>query len=100
MVRVSGHNGRESAGGNLGQGARHDTGWNSRYFLRVGRRTVWQSFDTRRERLWARQKTRRPAKWLVNHEEQYAIWPTDRANAPGWRDAGNAGAKSECLVYI
>ena len=39
-------------------------------------------------------------KVVVNQEEQYSIWPADRANAPGWRDAGKTGDKSECLAYI
>ena len=39
-------------------------------------------------------------KVLVNHEEQYSIWPADRENAPGWRDAGKTGSKEECLAYI
>ena len=39
-------------------------------------------------------------KVVVNHEEQYSIWPADRANAPGWRDAGKTGNKAECLEYI
>jgi len=39
-------------------------------------------------------------KVVVNHEEQYSIWPADRVNAPGWRDAGKTGDKSECLAYI
>jgi MbtH protein len=39
-------------------------------------------------------------KVVVNHEEQYSIWPTDRANAPGWRDAGKQGTREECLAYI
>jgi MbtH protein len=39
-------------------------------------------------------------KVVVNHEEQYSIWPADRANAPGWHDAGKTGDKSECLAYI
>lgn len=39
-------------------------------------------------------------KVVVNHEEQYSIWPLDRENAPGWRDAGKSGSKSECLSYI
>ena len=30
-------------------------------------------------------------KVVVNHEEQYSIWPADRENAPGWRDAGKQG---------
>jgi MbtH protein len=39
-------------------------------------------------------------KVVVNHEEQYSIWPNDRENALGWRDAGFAGAKEECLAHI
>jgi MbtH protein len=39
-------------------------------------------------------------KVVANHEEQYSIWPTDRENALGWRDAGKSGAKEECLAYI
>jgi MbtH protein len=39
-------------------------------------------------------------KVVVNHEEQYSIWPSERENAPGWRDAGKAGAKAECLAWI
>jgi len=39
-------------------------------------------------------------KVLVNHEEQYSIWPVARENPLGWRDAGKSGLKSECLAYI
>jgi len=39
-------------------------------------------------------------KVVINHEEQYSIWPADRANPPGWRDAGREGPKPECLEYI
>ncbi len=39
-------------------------------------------------------------KVVVNHEEQYSIWPADRENAPGWRDVGKTGTKQECLDYI
>jgi MbtH protein len=39
-------------------------------------------------------------KVVVNHEEQYSIWPSDRENAPGWQDAGKTGPKQECLSYI
>jgi MbtH protein len=39
-------------------------------------------------------------KVVFNHEEQYSIWPADRKNALGWRDAGKTGLKSECLEYI
>jgi MbtH protein len=37
---------------------------------------------------------------VLNHEEQYSIWPVDRDNPPGWRDAGKVGTKPECLEYI
>lgn len=37
---------------------------------------------------------------VVNHEEQYSIWPADRENPPGWRDAGKSGLKAECLAYV
>lgn len=39
-------------------------------------------------------------KVVVNHEEQYSIWPVDRENALGWQDAGKSGTKEECLAYI
>ena len=37
---------------------------------------------------------------VVNHEEQYSIWPADKENAPGWRSVGKSGTKAECLSYI
>ena len=39
-------------------------------------------------------------KVVVNHEEQYSLWPADRENALGWKDAGKEGTKAECLEYI
>jgi len=39
-------------------------------------------------------------KVVVNHEDQYSIWPADRENALGWKDAGKSGTKEECLAYI
>jgi MbtH protein len=39
-------------------------------------------------------------KVVVNHEEQYSIWPSDRENPLGWRDGGKSGLKKECLEYI
>jgi MbtH protein len=39
-------------------------------------------------------------KVVVNHEEQYSIWPADRENPKGWKDAGKSGNKEECLTYI
>jgi MbtH protein len=39
-------------------------------------------------------------KAVVNHEEQYSIWPAHRQNPLGWRDAGKTGLKPEVLAYI
>ncbi len=39
-------------------------------------------------------------KVVVNHEEQYSIWPADKENALGWKDAGKTGTKEECLAHI
>jgi len=37
---------------------------------------------------------------VVNHEEQYSIWPADRDPPDGWRKVGKAGKKAECLEHI
>ncbi|HEY8026856.1 MAG TPA: MbtH family protein [Burkholderiaceae bacterium] len=39
-------------------------------------------------------------KVVVNHEQQYSIWPKDRENALGWSDEGKSGTKRECLDHI
>ncbi|MBD3307339.1 MbtH family NRPS accessory protein [candidate division KSB3 bacterium] len=37
---------------------------------------------------------------VMNHEEQYSIWPIDREIPLGWNAVGKTGVKSECLAYI
>ena len=37
---------------------------------------------------------------VVNHEEQYSIWPTAKEMPLGWKEVGKIGKKSECLEYI
>jgi uncharacterized protein YbdZ (MbtH family) len=37
---------------------------------------------------------------VVNHEEQYSIWPTDREIPAGWVNVGTTGTKKECLDHI
>jgi uncharacterized protein YbdZ (MbtH family) len=39
-------------------------------------------------------------KVVVNHEEQYSIWPEYKENPLGWKDVGKSGPKAECLTYI
>jgi uncharacterized protein YbdZ (MbtH family) len=39
-------------------------------------------------------------KVVINHEEQYSIWPEYKENPLGWNDVGKAGLKAECLAYI
>lgn len=39
-------------------------------------------------------------KVVVNHENQYSIYPVERTNPLGWNDAGKTGLKAECLEYI
>ncbi len=39
-------------------------------------------------------------KVVVNHEEQYSIWPAARELPLGWQEAGKSGPKDECLEYI
>lgn len=37
---------------------------------------------------------------VVNHEEQYSIWPTYLEIPLGWKDAGKSGNKAECLAFV
>lgn len=37
---------------------------------------------------------------VVNHEEQYSIWPKDRELPSGWKAEGTEGVKAVCLEQI
>ena len=37
---------------------------------------------------------------VVNHKEQYSIWPADRETPLGWKDAGYTGTKQGCLAHL
>ncbi|WP_017328291.1 MbtH family protein [Synechococcus sp. PCC 7336] len=39
-------------------------------------------------------------KVVINHEDQYSIWPEERENPLGWKDVGKSGTKQACLDYI
>ncbi|HEY0194793.1 MAG TPA: MbtH family NRPS accessory protein [Kofleriaceae bacterium] len=37
---------------------------------------------------------------VVNHEEQYSLWPSYKDVPAGWRAVGDARSKEDCLAYI
>ena len=37
---------------------------------------------------------------VINHEEQYSVWETDREIPKGWKAEGFTGTKRECLSHI
>jgi len=37
---------------------------------------------------------------VINHEEQYSIWPVEREIPLGWKAVGKSGPKQVCLDYI
>lgn len=49
---------------------------------------------------WNQQEDNTIDKVVINHEEQYSIWPAHRENPLGWSEVGKSGTKAECLTYI
>ncbi len=49
---------------------------------------------------WNQEEDDRQYVVVVNHEEQYSIWPADREMPLGWKAVGKQGTKQECLDYI
>ena len=37
---------------------------------------------------------------VVNHEEQYSLWPLHQPMPAGWVAAGKEGSRAECLQYV
>jgi MbtH protein len=37
---------------------------------------------------------------VMNHEEQYSIWPKHKTIPQGWKAVGKEGLKQECLQYV
>ena len=37
---------------------------------------------------------------VINLEDQYSIWPTNRDIPYGWKEVEKMGTKIECLSYI
>ena len=49
---------------------------------------------------WDEEEDTTHYKVVINHEEQYSIWPVDRENPLVWKDVGKDGNKQECLDHI
>ncbi|MCT7356109.1 MbtH family protein [Streptomyces sp. 15-116A] len=37
---------------------------------------------------------------LINHEEQYALYPVGRELPGGWTPAGFSGTEDECVAHV
>jgi MbtH protein len=37
---------------------------------------------------------------LINHEEQYSLWPRYKLVPAGWRAVGKEGSREECCEYV
>jgi MbtH protein len=37
---------------------------------------------------------------LINHEEQYSLWPNYKPIPAGWKAVGGERTKEECLAYV
>ncbi len=36
---------------------------------------------------------------VINHEEQYSIWPKNQDLPKQWRPVGKSGSREECMRY-
>jgi len=49
---------------------------------------------------WGKNEDRMTYEVVVNHEEQYSIWPDFKDIPDGWQTVGKTGNKETCLTYI
>ena len=49
---------------------------------------------------WDEEDDTRNYRVVINHQEQYSIWPVDHENPRGWKDVGKTGTKQQCLDHI
>ena len=49
---------------------------------------------------WDEDDERTSWKVVVNHEEQYSIWPAEGQSPAGWNEVGVAGTRAQCLAHI
>ncbi|MDE1715946.1 MbtH family NRPS accessory protein [Chromobacterium amazonense] len=48
----------------------------------------------------ARSDNREAYRVVINHEEQYSIWPVHKELPAGWNAVGPIGDKDACLKWI
>jgi len=39
-------------------------------------------------------------KVVINHEEQYTVWPAAKPLPRGWKALAKRGTRAECMKYI
>ena len=49
---------------------------------------------------WNDEEDGRRYQVVINHEEQYSIWPEGREVPDGWKAVGKVGTKKQCFAYI
>lgn len=49
---------------------------------------------------WNDEHDEREYQVVINHEEQYSVWPAGRSVPDGWKAVGKTGSKADCLDYI
>jgi MbtH protein len=49
---------------------------------------------------WETDDDDRTYRVVVNHEEQYSIWPAHTELPLGWKAEGTEGIKADCLAHI
>jgi MbtH protein len=86
------YGGRQCQHGTARQGTLHGAKWHGKTTHGEINREITVMADE--------QEDKTIYKVVLNHEEQYSIWPAHRENALGWKDAGKSGTKAECLAYI
>ncbi len=49
---------------------------------------------------WDEEEDKTIYRVVLNHEEQYSIWPEYKEIPLGWKDVGKVGLKPECLAFV
>jgi MbtH protein len=62
------------------------------------RELSFTSINKRKSDMWDSEDTNFLV--VVNHEEQYSIWPDYLDMPKGWKAVGKSGKKQECLDHI